>query len=85
MVRNKDNYKYNATGLLRIFLNKAKHTEEKATCSQFTARILEIADSNLFNKHNSLVVPYDFAKNKKFKFECRGILKNYNPSKIKEV
>jgi len=73
--------KYSFLGLLYNKLNIAKDRGDKFFCSEFVAVILE-SGKNFFNKHTSLVRPYDYAKHKEFKFVKKGVLGKYNQQEV---
>lgn len=77
-------FKYNWTGLGGVILNKEIKRDNQFFCSEFVAYLLKNSGNDLFSKPVSLVKPYDFAKNKNFEFVYRGLVKNYDPSKLKE-
>lgn len=81
-------YKYSTKGLAgfvfrrhaRLF-NSDKH---KMFCSQFCARMFASAGLKIFGDRPDYTInPYDFAKNKNFKFCYKGLVKNYDPSKVR--
>lgn len=75
--------KYSFLGLLYNKLNIPKERNDKFFCSEFVAVILE-SGKNFFNKHTSLVRPYDYAKHKEFKFIKKGLIKNYQQNEIED-
>ena len=52
-------------------------------CSQFVARMFATAGMPVFSKPDYKVQPYEFMKNKKFKFCYRGSVKYYNATKVR--
>lgn len=78
---NKDMFKYNFTGLIRHSFGLESHREDAYFCSQFVDIILS-SGRQYFNRHSSLVKPYDFATHKNLHFVTKGLLKNYNPSRV---
>ena len=84
----KEKYKYSLKGLIG-FIDKrhqAKYNtnEKKMFCSQFVARMFATAGMKVFgDKKDYEIKPYDFAKNKNFKFCYRGMVKNYNPGRVR--
>lgn len=83
----KHEYKYSVLGLLGFIFTKHQakfNTREKAMfCSQFAAKMFATAGMKIFNKENYEVKPYDFAKNKNFKFCYRGTVKHFDQSRIR--
>jgi hypothetical protein len=77
----KKELKYSFLGLLYNKLNIAKERGDKFFCSELVAVILESGKS-FFNKHSSLVRPYDYAKHKEFKFIKKGTVKNYSQQEV---
>jgi hypothetical protein len=84
-ITNKESFSYNFKGIFNIIsFKKPTETNEKFFCSEFVAHLINEINPNYLNKHKSLMTPYNFAKNKNFKFLCRGNkLGNYNPSKLR--
>lgn len=84
----KKDYKYSYLGLLG-FIDKRHarllNSDKKAMfCSQFVARMFASAGMKIFgDRPDYTIKPYDFAKNKNFKFCYRGNVKNYNPAKVR--
>jgi hypothetical protein len=77
--RRKDQLRYNFVGLFGVMVNRPISRDDAYFCSEFVAKLFEMADIRIFGKNPSLVKPYDFAKSGKFKFEFRGKLSNYSP------
>lgn len=77
-------FKYDFIGLLKHGFGKISEREDAYFCSGFVATILA-SGTDIFNKHYSLVKPYDFAKSKRFQFVTKGLLKNYSESKVKSI
>jgi hypothetical protein len=81
---NKDKFKYNFIGLIQHQFGKESNREDAYFCSQFVDTILSSGRS-FFDRHSSLVKPYDFAKHQDFIFVTKGLLKNYDPSKVDSI
>ena len=83
----KKDYKYSVIGLLGFIdqRHQAKFNsrENAMFCSQFVARMFATAGMPVFNRPDYTVKPYDFAKNKNFKFCYRGTVKNFDPNRIR--
>ena len=83
----RDQYTYNLRGIAGFFFKKHQdkfNTKEKALfCSQFVARMFATAGMPVFAKEDYKVQPYEFAKNKKFKFCYRGKVKHFQPSRVR--
>ena len=83
----KDDYKYSFKGLLGFVFkrhqDKLNNRENAMFCSQFLARMFATAGMPIFSKPDYTIRPYDFAKNKNFKFCYKGMVKNFDPSKIR--
>jgi hypothetical protein len=79
-IDNSDRFRYNFTGLFKNSLGKESHREDAYFCSQFVDTILKASGRNHFDRHSSLVRPYDFAKHKDFLFVQKGKLSNYTPA-----
>ena len=81
-------YKYSMKGLAGFvfrrhasLFNTDKH---KMFCSQFCARMFASAGLKIFGDRPDYTIhPYDFAKNKNFKFCYKGLVKNYDPSRVR--
>lgn len=78
---NKEGYKYNFTGLIRHQFGMESNREDAYFCSEFVSTILG-SGKEYFDRHPSLVKPYDFAKHKDFHFVTKGLLKNYSHTKV---
>lgn len=78
---NKDQFKYNFTGLIKHQFGRESHREDAYFCSEFVDTILR-SGREYFHRHSSLVKPYDFAKHKDFFFVTKGSLKNYDSNKV---
>lgn len=81
---NKKGYKYNFTGLILHQLGKESNREDAYFCSEFVSTILS-SGREYFDRHPSLIKPYDFANHKDFIFVTRGLLKNYDNRKVDEI
>lgn len=81
---NKDSFKYDFTGLFLHQFGKISEREDAYFCSGFVATILG-SGKEYFDRHYSLVKPYDFAKHKDFHFVSRGTLKNYDSDKVELI
>lgn len=81
---NKDNFKYNFIGLIRHSLGLETHREDAYFCSEFVDVVLR-SGKTYFDKHSSMIKPYDFAKHKEFNFVTKGLLKHYDVSKVDHV
>ena len=83
----KKDYKYSYKGLLGFVFKrhpeKFNNKENAMFCSQFCARMFATAGMPVFTKPDYTIRPYDFAKNKKFKFCYKGLIKNYDPNKVR--
>lgn len=83
----KDEYKYSLKGLLGFIFkrhqDKFNNREKAMFCSQFCARMFATAGMPVFKRPDYTVKPYDFTKNKNFKFCYKGTVKNFNPNKIR--
>ena len=83
-----EQYKYSSKGLAGfVFRRHAKlfNTDQhKMFCSQFCARMFASAGMKIFGDRPDYTIhPYDFAKNKNFKFCYKGLVKNYDPSRVR--
>ena len=84
----KNEYKYNLPGIAAFFM-KPKYQDKLGSrqntlfCSQFVARMFATAGMPVFSKPDYKVQPYEFMKNKKFKFCYRGSVKYYDPSRVR--
>ena len=74
---NPDNYKYNATGLVKYALGQSSESETKMFCSQFVANILKIGGINL-TKQSSLYSPYSLIKSENIIDVWTGFIGNYD-------
>ena len=84
----KEKYKYSFKGLLGFVDTRHKDlynsNERKMFCSQFVARMFATAGMKLFgDKKDYEIRPYDFARNKNFKYCYRGMIKNYDPRRVR--
>lgn len=77
-------FKYNFVGLITNKLGIETERKDAYFCSEFVSLLLS-QDTPILNKHHSLVKPYDFAKNKKFHFITKGLLKNYSSEKVNRI
>ncbi|MGN0143432.1 MAG: hypothetical protein ACI398_00520 [Clostridium sp.] len=57
---NESEYKYNFAGLIAILFNIPYHRPKHYVCSQFVAYVLQQSNVIEFDKHFTLVRPYDF-------------------------
>ena len=57
---NEDKYRYNFAGLLAMLFNIPFQRQYHYVCSQFVAHVLQEANAVKFQKHVSLIRPYDF-------------------------
>lgn len=84
----KNEYKYNLNSIFAFFMSK-NYQEKMGSkqgvlfCSQFVARMFATAGMPVFAKEDYKVQPYEFMKNKKFKFCYKGSVRNYNPTKVR--
>ena len=82
-----EEYKYSTKGLLGFVFKRHQdkfNTKEKAMfCSQFVARMFATAGMKITDKNDYEIRPYDFARNKNFKFCYRGTVANFDPTKIR--
>ena len=80
-------YKYSTKGLLGFVFKRHQdkfNTKEKAMfCSQFVARMFATAGMKITDKNDYEIRPYDFARNKNFKFCYRGSVTNFDPTKVR--
>ena len=84
----KEKYKYSFKGLLGFVDTRHRDlynsNERKMFCSQFVARMFATAGMKLFgDKKDYEIRPYDFARNKNFKYCYRGMIKNYDPRRVR--
>ena len=78
-MRNK--YHYNFAGLVAMLFNIPYHRPNHYVCSQFVAYVLEQSESVKFNKHFTLIRPYDFcdlAESSDVDLVYSGKLADYN-------
>lgn len=80
-IDNKEKFKYNFVGLIQHQLGIESHREYAYFCSQFVSEILR-SGKDYFNRHSSLVKPYDFAKHKDFMFIKKGKIANYSQNDV---
>jgi hypothetical protein len=80
-IDNKEKFKYNFVGLIQHQLGIESHREDAYFCSQFVSEILR-SGKDYFNRHSSLVKPYDFAKHKDFLFVKKGKIANYSQKDV---
>lgn len=57
---NKNKYRYNFAGLITILFNIPYHRPKHYVCSQFVAYVLQKSNVIEFDKHFTLMRPYDF-------------------------
>jgi hypothetical protein len=81
---NHDRFKYDFTGLILHQFGHISERDDAYFCSGFVTTILS-SGKEYFDRHYSLVKPYDFAKHKDFHFVAKGTLKNYDPHKIELI
>jgi len=81
---NKENFKYDFTGLFLHQFGKISERDDAYFCSGFVTTVLN-SGREYFDRHYSLVKPYDFAKHKDFHLVTRGLLKNYDPKKVESL
>ena len=83
----KKDYKYSFKGLFGFVFKRHQarlnNRENAMFCSQFCARMFATAGMPIFSKPDYTIRPYDFAKNKNFKFCYKGTVKNFDPSRIR--
>ena len=84
----KKEYKYNLPGIAAFFMSrkyqdKLGGRQNTLFCSQFVARMFATAGMPVFSKPDYRVQPYEFMKNKKFKFCYKGTVKNFNPGRVR--
>ena len=84
----KGEYKYNLKSIFAFFMgrkyqDKFGSRQNTLFCSQFVARMFATAGMPVFSKPDYRVQPYEFMKNKKFKFCYRGSVKYYDPSRVR--
>ena len=70
VLKNKDFYRYNFTGLLYTYFNRPKKLRRKYTCTQFVAATLNRGAHIEFDKDVSLVLPSDY-----YKLPCKSVYK----------
>ena len=75
-------FKYNFIGLIQHQMGIPSERDDAYFCSQFVDTILKASSDTYFDRSSSLVKPYDFAKNKRFKFISKGLLKNYSVERV---
>jgi len=79
--RNGNKYHYNFAGLVAMLFNIPYHRPNHYVCSQFVAYVLEQSESVKFNKHFTLIRPYDFcdlAESSDVDLVYSGKLADYN-------
>lgn len=81
---NKEGYKYDFTGLFKHQFGRESERDDAYFCSGFVSTILG-SGKDYFDRHYSLVKPYDFAKHKDFHFVTKGLLKNYSSHKVDQI
>ena len=84
----KQEYKYNLKSIFAFFMgrkyqDKFGSRQNTLFCSQFVARMFATAGMPVFSKPDYRVQPYEFMKNKKFKFCYKGSVKYYDPSRVR--
>lgn len=76
---NRDIYKYDVRGLIRLKINRAKPiSKNKYVCSNFVADILEESGIKIFDKPSYTIQPKDYLENKHLKLIYEGLLSEYN-------
>lgn len=76
---------YSIKNLFNILFNKVEESDMNMVCSQFVHKVLSLADINLIDKPNNLVVPEDFNKSgKKIYTIYKGKISNFKPFKINQ-
>ncbi|RKQ34654.1 hypothetical protein [Oceanobacillus halophilus] len=78
MERQKESYSYNFLGLFGFILNKPIIREKALFCSQFVASVLKHCNKVNFDKHLSLIAPYDLQELTELKLVYEGELKAYH-------
>ena len=81
--KNKEEYKFNVSGLFAVGLNKKIERNNYFYCAEFVKYILEVSEvqTNL----PDLIKPEDFKKIENLELVYRGKLKNYNKIDPKEI
>lgn len=74
---NRKSYKYDAKGLIYLYLNKERLTTNKYVCSNFVADMLHKSDINIINKKPHLTQPEDFFDLKDANLIYEGLLCDY--------
>ena len=72
-----DRYRYNFLGLPFILLGVPMERDNHYACSQFVAYVLQKARIISLDPHYSLVRPYDFCQQPRFKLLYEGRLQDY--------
>lgn len=90
MVSNISKYKYHTMGLVDIILNKSSQVDYEMICSEFVARILQVANIDLgINKSANLISPKDFHQlpdiNPKSYIVYDGYCRNYDENNVKRI
>ena len=76
-VKNREEYKYNYTGLVSIMFGKNTEDGKHFFCSQFVSHIFYKSGIRLFSKEEGLIKPYDFHVRLKDKRIYKGKLSEY--------
>lgn len=75
---NRKNYKYDAKGLVYLYLKKERTSSNKYVCSNFVAEMLYRSDIKILDKEPHLVQPDDFFDLKNSTLEYEGLLCDYS-------
>lgn len=76
-------YRYNFIGLFGVMFNRPIKRKNAFFCSQFVASVLKECNIH-FDKHLSLIAPYDIQENSNFQFMYEGKLRDYPIESIPE-
>ncbi len=76
-VKNREEYKYNYTGLVSIMFGRNTEDGKHFFCSQFVSHIFYKSGIRLFSKEEGLIKPYDFHVQLKDKRIYKGKLSEY--------
>lgn len=74
----KDEFKYDAIGLIYMRLNRSRNRKNGYVCSTFVADILNKSNINLFNKPFYAVTPKEFLECNDLILEYEGLLRESN-------
>lgn len=88
--QNKDKSRYNFINILNIAFNiKKSHTNNlKLVCSQFVDVVLKMANIDLFDKPDNLVIPQDYitaSKHPKIYKVYEGLARKYNEKNVEQI